>query len=91
MEANIDLTIRQQFRLLNLPSSTFYRKPAHCCERDDRIMRTMDTLHVEDLTRGTRRLTGELTKVGLGIRPTKNLDQLTNSKCSTLLQVKCCT
>lgn len=67
VKANADLSIRQQCRLLNLPSSTFYRKPTQRCERDSRIMRTMDALHLEDPTRGTRRLAGELTKVGLGV------------------------
>lgn len=57
-----ELSIAEQCELLGLPRSTLYYKPRPASEDDLRIMRLMDELHLEDPTRGTRRLSDELEK-----------------------------
>ncbi|MFZ1692045.1 MAG: IS3 family transposase [Flavobacteriales bacterium] len=61
-----EFTIGEQCALIGLSRSTLYYKPRPASEEDLRIMRLMDELHLEDPTRGTRRLCDEL--VDLGIR-----------------------
>lgn len=61
-----EFTIGEQCALLGLSCSTLYYKPKPAGEENQRIMRLMDELHLEDPARGTRRLCDEL--VDLGIR-----------------------
>ena len=63
VEPNRELSIRRQCHLLGLPLSTFYHKSMRNHRRDERLMKVLDQLHLEDPTRGTRRLTKELNKL----------------------------
>lgn len=58
-------TVVEQCAVLGLPRSTLYYKPKPANEEDLRIMRLLDELHLEDPTRGTRRLCLELKDHGL--------------------------
>ena len=61
------LSISEQCAALGLARSTLYYKPREAKEEDLRIMRLMDELHLEDPTRGTRRLCDELVDLGVKI------------------------
>lgn len=45
-----------------MPVSLFYRKSVRNHRRDERLMKVLEPLHLEDPIRGTRRLTKELNK-----------------------------
>ncbi len=60
-----EFTIAEQCAMLGLSRSTLYYKPRPACEEDLRTMRLMDQLHLEDPTRGTRRLRLELADHGI--------------------------
>ncbi len=61
------LSISKQCNALGLSRSTLYYKPREAKEEDLRIMRLMDELHLEDPTRGTRRMSDELKDLGMKI------------------------
>jgi putative transposase len=54
------LSVVEQCAALGMSRSTLYYKPKPATEEDLRIMRLMDELHLEDPTRGTRRMSDEL-------------------------------
>lgn len=59
------LSIVQQCALLDIQRSGYYYTPRPICSADLGIMRLMDELHLEDATRGTRRLSDELLDRGV--------------------------
>lgn len=60
-----ELSIVDQCGLLELPRSTLYYTLSKAySDKDLNIMRTLDDLHLEDPTRGTRRMRNELSKLG---------------------------
>lgn len=61
-------TIQQQCDLLCLSRSTLYYTPSKAYnERDLQLMAELDRLHLEDPTRGTRRMRNELIKLGFKV------------------------
>lgn len=62
-----ELTIAEQCAALGMPRSTLYYKPKPAREEDLKLMRLIDELHLEDPTRGTRRLCGELQDLGIPV------------------------
>lgn len=62
-----ELTITEQCATFGIPRSTLYYKPKGASEADLRIMRFLDELHLEDPTRGTRRMCLELCEQGLQV------------------------
>src|SRR5690606_10187720 len=58
------LSVSRQCRLLNLSRSRFYYKPKVIDEVELEQMRILDELYLEDPTRGTRRMSKELKKLG---------------------------
>lgn len=63
-----ELSIVDQCELLELPRSTLYYTPSKAySEKDMLVMRELDTLHLEDPTRGTRRMRNELIKLGFKV------------------------
>ncbi|MBS1581997.1 MAG: IS3 family transposase [Bacteroidetes bacterium] len=62
-----ELTIAAQCAAVGLPRSTLYYKPRPAKEEDLRTMRLLDELHLEDPTRGTRRLCLELQEQGMPV------------------------
>lgn len=65
--AHPTLSISEQCTALGLARSTLYYKPREARDQDLQIMRLMDELHLEDPTRGTRRLCEELKDLGVEI------------------------
>jgi putative transposase len=63
--AHPTLSISEQCAALGLARSTLYYKPSEASEEDLRTMRIMDELHLEDPSRGTRRLSDELKDLGI--------------------------
>lgn len=60
-----DLSIVEQCDLLDLPRSTLYYTASKAySDKDLHMMRALDTLHLDDPTRGTRRMRNELAKLG---------------------------
>ena len=57
----------RQFELLSINRSTLYYTPSKAPLGDLTIMRIMDELHIEDPTRGTRRMAKALQKKGYNI------------------------
>lgn len=57
-------SICNQCELLSLARSTLYYTPIRTNDRDLRLMEELDRLYLEDPTRGTRRMTKELRKIG---------------------------
>jgi putative transposase len=57
-------SICNQCELLGLARSTLYYTPMKTNDRDLRLMEELDRLYLEDPTRGTRRMTKELKKMG---------------------------
>lgn len=55
-----EISLVRQCEVLGIHRSGLYYKPRPVHEQDLRIMRLMDELHLEDPTRGTRRLVDEL-------------------------------
>ena len=77
------LTIVDQCELLELPRSTFYYTASKAySEKDLSMMRALDDLHLEDPTRGTRRMRNELKKLGfkVGRRHVRTLMQIMRLK-----------
>jgi putative transposase len=62
-----ELSISEQCAALGLSRSTLYYKPKPASEEDLRIMRFMDELHLEDPTRGQRRMLLELKDLGFQV------------------------
>jgi len=63
-----ELSIVDQCELLELPRSTLYYTPSKAySEKDMLMMRELDILHLEDPTRGTRRMRNELIKLGFNV------------------------
>ncbi len=61
-------SIVHQCHLLGLSRSTLYYAPARAYrEKDLRMMALLDELHLEDPTRGTRRMRNELVKAGFKV------------------------
>ena len=61
-------TIQHQCDLLSLSRSTLYYTPSKAyTERDLQMMAALDRLHLEDPTRGTRRMRNELAKLGFKV------------------------
>lgn len=58
------LSVSRQCRVLNLSRSRFYYKPKVIDEVELEQMRILDELYLEDPTRGTRRMSKELKKLG---------------------------
>ena len=74
-----DLSVLEQCNLLALPRSTLYYTPSKAySERDLLMMRALDELHLEDPTRGTRRMRTALIKRGykVGRRHVRTLMQI---------------
>lgn len=78
-----ELTIAEQCALLGLPRSTLYYTPQPASEEDLRTMRLMEGLHLEDPTRGTRRMSDELWDLGVqaGRDKVRTLMQRMRMKC----------
>lgn len=57
-------SICNQCELLGLARSTLYYTPTRANDRDLKLMEELDRLYLEDPTRGTRRMTRELRKMG---------------------------
>lgn len=57
-------SICKQCELLGLSRSTLYYTPTKTNDRDLKLMEELDRLYLEDPTRGTRRMTKELKKIG---------------------------
>ena len=66
-----ELSIAEQCAALGLSRSTLYYKPKPASEEDLRIMRFMDELHLEDPTRGQRRMLLELKDLGFQVGRTR--------------------
>lgn len=78
-----DLSIIDQCDLLELPRSTFYHTPSKAySSKDLALMRALDDLHLDDPTRGTRRMRKELVKLGfhVGRRHARTLMQVMRIK-----------
>jgi len=58
------LSICHQCKLLDLARSTLYYTPAEKNDKDLLLMKELDRLYLEDPTRGSRRMTNELSKLG---------------------------
>lgn len=69
--AHPELSIAEQCAALGLSRSTLYYKPRPAGEEDLRTMRLMDELHLEDPTRGQRRMLLELRDHGLRLGRSK--------------------
>lgn len=78
-----ELTIAEQCAALGLPRSTLYYKPQPATQQDLRIMRLMEGLHLEDPTRGTRRMSDGLKDLGAkaGREKVRTLMQRMRMKC----------
>ena len=63
----VELGVAEQCTLLGLPRSTFYYRPVSASQQDLAAMRALDELYQEDPTRGTRRMSNELQKLGFDI------------------------
>ena len=61
------VSVIKQCDLLDINRSTFYYKPHPVNEKDLKAMEEIDKLHLEDPTRGTRRMTDELQKQDIKI------------------------
>ena len=57
-------SICNQCELLGLARSTLYYTPTTTNDRDLKLMKELDRLYLDDPTRGTRRMTKELKKIG---------------------------
>jgi putative transposase len=62
-----DLSICHQCELLGLAQSTLYYTPSRGNDKDLSMMKDLDLLYLEDPTRGTRRMTKELRKIGYSV------------------------
>jgi putative transposase len=62
-----DLSICHQCELLGMARSTLYYTPSRSNEKDLSMMKDLDLLYLEDPTRGTRRMTKELKKIGYSV------------------------
>ena len=60
-------SIARQCNLVDLKRSTYYYKPQPVNDKDLKIMAEMDKPHMEDPTRGTRRMMDELFKLDLKV------------------------
>lgn len=58
------MSICYQCELLGIARSSLYYTPSKASNKDLQLMEAMDKLYVEDPTRGTRRMTNELRKMG---------------------------
>jgi len=67
--AHPELTIAEQCAALGLARSTLYYRPRSASDEDLRIMRLMEGLHLEDPTRGKRRMSEDLRDHGVYIGP----------------------
>lgn len=65
--AHPELSIAEQCAALGISRSTLYYKPKPASEEDLRIMRFLDELHLEDPTRGQRRMLLEIREQGLRV------------------------
>ena len=65
------LSISKQCRLLSIHKSGLYYNPKEVNLRDHELMRLIDTLHLEDPTRGTRRISDELKDLGYQVGRSK--------------------
>ena len=61
------VSIARQCDLAELKRSTYYYRPQPVNDKDLKIMAEMDKLHLEDPTRGTRRMMDELVKLDLKV------------------------
>ena len=61
------MSISKQCELLSVARSTLYYTPSKASGKDLEIMQELDMLYLEDPTRGTRRMTKELRKLGYTI------------------------
>ena len=75
-------SIARQCSLLGLSRSRFYYKPKGLPEGTQRMIRHLDKLYLEDPTRGTRRMTKELQRMGfsIGRRKVRSLMRLMRLK-----------
>lgn len=76
------VSIAKQCDLVGINRSTYYYKAQPVNERDLKMMAEMDKLHLEDPTRGTRRMMDELAKLDLkaGRQHVRNLMQIMRLK-----------
>lgn len=59
-----ELSVARQCEVLAINRSSLYYKPRPAAEMDLQLMRLLDELHLEDPTRGTRRISVELRALG---------------------------
>ena len=59
------LPVVRQCRLLNVPRSSFYYRPARVSGDDLELMRRIDAIHLDSPFLGSRRVQAELERVGL--------------------------
>ncbi len=76
------VSISKQCDLLDINRSTYYYKSQQINDNDLEIMTQMDKLHLEDPTRGTRRMSDELQKLNykIGRQHTRKLMQIMRMK-----------
>jgi putative transposase len=76
------VSISKQCDLLDINRSTYYYKSQQINDNDLEIMNQMDKLHLEDPTRGTRRMSDELQKLNYknGRQHTRKLMQIMRMK-----------
>jgi len=76
------VSISKQCDLLDINRSTYYYKSQQINDNDLEIMNQMDKLHLEDPTRGTRRMSDELQKLNykIGRQHTRKLMQIMRMK-----------
>lgn len=77
------LSMARQCRVLSINRSGLYYKPRGAAEMDLHLMRKLDELHLEDPTRGTRRMSVELQAMNLlvGRYKVRNLMRRMRLKC----------
>lgn len=77
-----DVSIAQQCDMVGINRSTYYYKAQPVNDKDLELMAQMDKLHLEDPTRGTRRMMDELAKLDLkaGRQHVRNLMQIMRLK-----------
>ena len=77
-----DVSIAKQCDMVGINRSTYYYKAQPVNDKDLEMMAQMDKLHLEDPTRGTRRMMDELAKLDLkaGRQHVRNLMQIMRLK-----------
>lgn len=82
IDQSSEVSISKQCHLAGVNRSTYYYKPQPVSNKDLEIMTAMDKLHMEDPTRGTRRMMDELQKqdIEIGRQHVRKLMQIMRMK-----------